>query len=153
MGRVKDPKTDEILMIKEIIDGFYNAMSDKSKEKLYKEYKEEVDKRNKFINSITKKDKPHSESYMKISEAVRYRILRELQKSKYAKFINGINNSEISLIIGLSRERVRQILDSYERRMSSPAFLRKCMEKGIAVDIIDEAKEAQKRKARKKDIS
>lgn len=114
-------------VFKFILDELVSKTPVWKKIKLYEQHCKKVEKRNaakqKMIKVKGKSKKEYSEKPMKQNIFIRFYILLKLLKTDYAAFIDDCTLNEVGYIIGITRERVRQIEYQAIMKIKSPKLL------------------------------
>lgn len=136
--------SDQAIVFKFIMEELVSKIPNWKRKKLYDRHCKRVEKRNtekaRMIKTKNGSRKEYSEKPMKEKDYINFHVLLKLLESEYTSFIDDCTLNEVGYIIGITRERVRQIEYQGIMKIKSPKLLQRLNHKN-AIEAVIEYKE------------
>lgn len=149
----QDSISVHIIIFKNILDGFVESIGDEVKDEIYLNHCETIEKRNKEKSRMVKTKSGSKREYndkpMRKNDYIVFHVLSLLMKTKYASLLDECTLGEIGHVLGVTRERVRQIELQGIMKIKNPNLLKKLNERNSIETIIEYKEIAVARKNRK----
>ena len=135
--------SQEAIVFKLILEELISKTPKSKKEKLYKQHCNNIERKNKerakMLNLGSRK-REYAEKPLKKDDFIRFYIMIKLLKTNYAAFIDDCTLNEAGYIMGVTRERVRQVEQQAVLKIKNPKMLKK-LNKNNNLEAIMEYKE------------
>lgn len=152
---VNDPYGVSIqsIVFKSILDELVVAIPAAKRRTIYKKHCRTVEKRNvekaRMIKSKGGSKKEYSEKTMKEKDYIKFHVLFKLLETEYSAFVEDCTLAEVGYILGITRERVRQVEAQGIMKIKNPNLLKRLNEKN-AIETVMEYKEIAIQRRNKK---
>lgn len=136
--------SDQAIVFKFILEELVSKIPAWKKKKLYEKHCKRVEKRNtektRMIKTKNGSKREYAEKPMKEKDYIRFHVLLKLLETEYTAFVDDCSLNEVGYIIGITRERVRQVEAAGILKIKSPNLLKR-LNKNNAIETIMEYKE------------